>query len=74
MPGEKPEASRAEEAREWKCARCNLVLTPKKTVFKYLARSFTHEVLCCPSCGRVFIPQALAEGRMAEVERMLEDK
>ncbi|MDR2355072.1 MAG: hypothetical protein LBE16_02640 [Clostridiales Family XIII bacterium] len=71
MPAEKTEAP---AAREWKCARCDRALVPKKTVFKYLERSFTHEVLCCPSCGRVFIPQELAEGRMAEVEHMLEDK
>jgi rubredoxin len=66
--------TRTQMPREWKCAVCNLALAPKKTVFKYLERSFTHEVLCCPSCGRVFIPPELAEGRMAEVERMLEDK
>ena len=64
----------APAAREWKCARCNLALKPKKTVFKYLKRSFTHEVPVCPSCGRVFTPPELAEGRMADVERMLEDK
>ncbi|MDR2296167.1 MAG: hypothetical protein LBD95_05150 [Clostridiales Family XIII bacterium] len=68
------ERSEAPAPREWKCARCKLALKPKKTVFKYLERSFTHEVPCCPSCGSVFIPPELAEGRMAEVERMLEDK
>jgi transposase-like protein len=73
MQAERPEAKAARE-REWICARCKCALKPKKTVFKYLERSFTHEVPCCPSCGRVFIPQTLAEGRMAEVERMLEDK
>ena len=57
-----------------KCARCDVNLTLKKTVFDYMGRSFTHEVPCCPECGRVFIPPELAEGRMAEVEEQLEDK
>jgi len=57
-----------------KCSRCDVLLLPKKTVFSYMGRSFTHEVPCCPSCARVFIPQDLAEGRMQEVEEQLEDK
>ncbi len=46
----------------------------KNTIFEYLGRSFRHEVFGCPDCGKVYIPQALAEGRMAEVETALEDK
>ncbi|MCL2366621.1 MAG: DNA-binding protein [Oscillospiraceae bacterium] len=57
-----------------KCARCNEYLVLKKTVFDYMGRSFTHEVPCCPKCGKVFIPPELAMGRMAEVEEQLEDK
>jgi len=57
-----------------KCARCDVNLVPKKTVFDYMGRSFTHEVPCCPTCGKVLIPPELAEGRMAEVEEQLEDK
>jgi hypothetical protein len=36
--------------------------------------SFSHDVLRCPKCRKVFIPRELAEGRMAEVEMMMEDK
>ena len=57
-----------------KCARCDEFLSPAKTTFSYMDRNFTHEVPCCPKCGRVFIPQELAEGKMAEVEEQLEDK
>lgn len=46
----------------------------QKIVFKYLGHSFSHDVMACPKCGKVFIPQELAEGRMAEVEETLEDK
>lgn len=60
--------------KTWKCGKCSEPLVTKKTSFTYLGRSFTHEVLRCPSCGNVFIPRALAEGRMAEVEQQMEDK
>ena len=59
---------------ELKCGLCDVLLVYKKTVFSYLNRSFTHEVPRCPKCGKVYIPMELAEGRMAEVERQLEDK
>ena len=58
----------------WKCNLCNEALVTKKTVFKYLGRTFSHEVERCPKCGKVNIPIDLAEGKMAEVEEQLEDK
>lgn len=33
-----------------------------------------HEVLTCPTCGKVYVSRELAEGRMAEFEQLLEDK
>jgi hypothetical protein len=49
-------------------------LVSKKTVLSYLGHTVAHEVPTCPKCGKVFIPEELAEGRMAEVEQQLEDK
>ena len=62
------------EDKAIKCERCGVYLVQKKTVFSYMGRSFTHDVPCCPQCGRVLITRELAEGRMAEVEEQLEDK
>jgi predicted RNA-binding Zn-ribbon protein involved in translation (DUF1610 family) len=62
------------EARIWKCASCDRELVLKKTVLSYLGHTVAHEVPTCPKCGRVFISEELAEGRMAEVEEQLEDK
>ncbi|MCL1913101.1 MAG: hypothetical protein FWG10_04310 [Eubacteriaceae bacterium] len=59
---------------EQKCFRCDKLLVDKKTAFLYLGRNFTHEVPCCPKCNKVYIPMSLAEGRIADVERELEDK
>ena len=58
----------------WKCAACGEAPVLKKVVFEYMNRSFSHEVPVCPKCGKVYISQSLAEGRMAEVEEALEDK
>jgi predicted RNA-binding Zn-ribbon protein involved in translation (DUF1610 family) len=56
------------------CHQCQIALKPVKTYFKYLEHSFHADVLKCPKCGLVFIPEDLAKGRMAEVEMQLEDK
>ena len=62
------------EERIWKCRSCNKELVAKKTVFSYLGHTVSHEVLTCPKCGKVLIPEELAEGKMAEIEEQLEDK
>ncbi len=62
------------EGRIWKCGTCNKELVKKKTVFSYLGHTVAHEVPTCPQCGKIFIPEGLAEGKMAEVEEQLEDK
>jgi len=56
------------------CSRCKVKMKPVEVTFKYLKRSFRHEVLRCPECGQVYIPEELAKGRMAEVEAVLEEK
>jgi hypothetical protein len=63
-----------QEEKKWRCAKCDCDLTTRNIIFTYLGMSFSHEALCCPKCRRVFIPKSLAEGKMAEVERLMEDK
>ena len=58
----------------WICAKCGVLLLPKSTIFSYMNMTFSHEVLQCPKCGMVFISKELADGRMAEVEQLMEDK
>lgn len=64
----------ANQEKIWKCSRCHQELLQKKTVFSYLGHTFSHDVPTCPKCGKVFISKELAEGRMAEIEELLEDK
>jgi uncharacterized protein with PIN domain len=56
------------------CYQCQKELSPAKTNISYLGISFPANILRCPECGQVYIPEELAKGRMAEVERQLEDK
>ena len=60
--------------RKWICAKCQAELQMQKKVFNYLGHTFSHDVPACPKCCKVFIPQELAQGRMAQVEEQLEDK
>jgi rubredoxin len=59
---------------DWTCADCNLPLTAGKVDISYMGNSFQVELLRCPNCGLVMIPEELALGKMAEVEKSLEDK
>lgn len=56
------------------CRKCGVKLQVQKVVFEYIGSNFTHDLPCCPQCGDVFISSQLAEGKIAEVEQMLEDK
>ena len=62
------------EKRILKCARCKVELVEKQVMFSYMRRTFGHNVPMCPNCGKAYISRELAEGRMAEVEVLLEDK
>ena len=59
--------------RRWR-KKLSVEMVPKSTFFDYLGHNFHTEILCCPKCGEVYLPEALVKGRMADVERELEDK
>ncbi len=56
------------------CLRCGLTLQPEKTIFSYLGHNLISELLRCPQCRQVFIPEDLARGKIAQTEKELEDK
>jgi hypothetical protein len=45
-----------------------------KVSISYLGSAYPVELPKCPNCGLIYIPEELALGRMAEVEKALEDK
>ena len=55
---------RIKEALEKKviCRRCQVEMVPKSTFFDYLGHNFHTEILCCPKCGEVYLPEALVKG------------
>jgi rubredoxin len=62
------------EQAEWMCANCNVPLVTSKVDVAYLDNAFPVDLLKCPNCGLVLIPEDLALGKMVEVEKQLEDK
>ena len=56
------------------CAKCNVEMQLIEVQFKYLSRSFRYKVPRCPQCGQVSLPEELVNGRMSEVEAMIEEK
>ncbi|GAP13643.1 hypothetical protein LARV_01398 [Longilinea arvoryzae] len=59
---------------QWKCANCDLPLEPGQVMVSYLGNSYPVNLMRCPNCGMVLVPEDLALGRMVEVEKALEDK
>ncbi len=60
--------------KNWLCANCQVPLEMGKVTVSYLNSAFPVDLLRCPRCGLALVPEELATGRMAEVEKSLEDK
>jgi Zn-finger nucleic acid-binding protein len=58
----------------WMCDKCQKALVSQKVKVRYLEGNFEVDLLKCPECHMVFIDDALALGKMLEVEKGLEDK
>ncbi len=56
------------------CARCRRLMERAQVKVSYLGNAFPIELPKCPGCGTVYVPEALATGKMAQVEQLLEDK
>ncbi len=56
------------------CSRCGVKMALARADFRYLGHNFHTEVMRCPKCGAVYIPEELAEGEIADAETALEDK
>jgi predicted RNA-binding Zn-ribbon protein involved in translation (DUF1610 family) len=63
-----------EEVQNWKCEACGEDLVMREVVFSYMRGTFHVDLPACPKCDQVLITEELAMGKMAEVEKILEDK
>jgi len=68
------EKSPAPSDSELICAKCQQPLVLGKVNASYLGNDFPVDLLRCPDCGFTYVPEALALGKMLDVERALEDK
>jgi len=64
----------SDEDLGWTCCRCSEPLEVGPVELKYLGNSFWLDLPHCPRCGFYLVPESLATGRMADAERLLEDK
>ena len=62
------------EKTSWQCADCDQPMQPTKVNVTYLNSVFNVELMACPKCGLILVPESLAVGKMLEVEKLLEDK
>jgi DNA-directed RNA polymerase subunit RPC12/RpoP len=62
------------EDLQWVCRKCSRPLEIGTVSVEYMSNQFTTELPACPDCGFVLISEAVALGKMAEVEQILEDK
>jgi hypothetical protein len=67
-------SNQPEDISSWSCAVCGKPLEIVKVGFTYMKGNFEVPLPACPACGLVMIPEELAMGKMAEAERILEDK
>ncbi len=56
------------------CNKCKVEMEDSEVQFGYLNHFFRHKVQRCPECGQVYLPEELVNGRMSEVEIVLEEK
>jgi len=57
-----------------KCCKCDVTLSMKRINFEYLAHNFFADIPACPVCGQVYVTEELAKGKIAEMEKHLEEK
>ena len=62
------------EAEGWSSAKCGVPLEMRKVEVSYMGSKYPVDLPRCPCCGLVFIPEQLALGKIAAVEKLLEDK
>ncbi|GEM_PF-228582 len=59
---------------EISCGQCSNKLEIHDRNLFYLDHYLQHGLPCCHECGRIYIPEELATGKMQEVEMAFEDK
>jgi len=64
----------APESTPVRCAKCDRQFEIATVKIGYMKETFEVEMLQCPQCKQVYVSEDLALGKMARVEKELEDK
>ena len=68
------ETERTSSEVPWICGKCGRKLEPQKVQVRYLGSIFSMDLPKCQGCGMVLVSEETALGKMAEAEKVLEDK
>ena len=60
--------------REIKCFKCGVYLEPRNVPLEYVCNSLHLELPVCPICGQVYMPMEMAQTKVQEYEKELEEK
>lgn len=66
--------SLSDKAGTWSCTACEKPLEVVTVAFSYMKGNFEVALPACSGCGMVLVSEELATGKMADAERILEDK
>ncbi|MDD4692386.1 MAG: hypothetical protein VB030_04350 [Eubacterium aggregans] len=56
------------------CGKCHIPMEKGPVMLEYGGNGFPVELPVCPKCGFIYVPEALAMGKILKVEKQLEDK
>jgi hypothetical protein len=62
------------DGRKLVCSKCHQEMVLSPVTVNYMTGMFNIELLRCPNCGLIYVPESLATGQMKRVEQSLEDK
>ncbi|HOD76486.1 MAG TPA: hypothetical protein PKJ17_10685 [Syntrophorhabdaceae bacterium] len=66
--------AKKQQTLDWTCTKCDRRLELATVKLKYMEETFGVDIPACPSCQRIFVSEEDATQRMAQAEKMLEDK
>lgn len=61
-------------ADDWICETCGVALVSVTVRVRYVGTTLSVGMPRCPRCGMVMVTEKTATGKIAEAERVLEDK
>jgi RNase P subunit RPR2 len=68
------EGKSMETGEQWVCTKCGRPLSERQVQVRYLGNAFSVTMFTCIECGTAMVTEEMALNKMAEAEKILEDK